>query len=164
MKKLLAVALVSASTGALGAGVLLATDGHALGSRPSISAATDGADAGGAETEGCDRREHRRARVVQATLRVAAEAIGITPEELRAELADGGSIADVATDHGIDPATVEAALLDALEERIATLVERDRLDPERADEILDRAEDRIHEAVTKVRPAHPSGDAADASA
>ena len=84
--------------------------------------------------------------------------IGITAEEFRDEMADGGSIADVAEAHGVDPAEVEAALLTELEERIAEAVERGRLDPERATEILDGAAERIHEFVTKERPARPDAD------
>jgi hypothetical protein len=63
------------------------------------------------------RRCHRRPGA-RATIRVAAEAIGVTPEALVQELRDGKSITEVAEANGVDPATVEDALLEAAQARI----------------------------------------------
>jgi hypothetical protein len=48
---------------------------------------------------------------------VAAQAIGITPEQLRQQL-PGKSLAQVATDHGKNPADVATALKTAANARI----------------------------------------------
>jgi len=62
------------------------------------------------------------------SLAVAAEALGMTAEELRAELADGKSIAQVAEAEGVDLQTVIDALVadgtTRLEEAIAALPDR----------------------------------------
>ena len=63
------------------------------------------------------RRCHRRPGARPA-IRVAAEAIGISPEALVHELRDGRSITEVAEAEGVDPATVEEALLQAAQTRI----------------------------------------------
>lgn len=150
MKKLLAVGIMSASLGAIGAGALTAQAGHA------IEAAADADDHDSADSpRDCDGASRRRHRVVRAMVGATAEAIGISREELRSELADGGSIAEVAEAHGVDPADVEAALLADVERRVAEAVERGRIEAERAAEILEAAPERIHEFVTKEREGRP---------
>jgi uncharacterized protein YidB (DUF937 family) len=57
--------------------------------------------------EAPDERPHRRGR----HLATAAEALGMTEEELRAELEDGKTIADVAGERGVDIDTVIDALV-----------------------------------------------------
>ncbi len=150
MKKLLGVAIMSASLGAIGAGVLTARDGHA------IEAATDANDNDTADSaRDCDGASRRRHRVVRAMVGATAEAIGISREDLRQELADGGSIAEVAEAHGVDPADVEAALLADVERRVTEAVERNKIGAERAAKILEAARERIHEFVTKERGGRP---------
>lgn len=58
-------------------------------------------------------------------LAVAAETIGISVEELRAALADGQSVAEVAEANGVDPQTVIDALVAEATERITTFVNGD---------------------------------------
>jgi hypothetical protein len=126
-RKLLGAAAFSlALTGGGIAGALLGT--------PSPSGAQDGADEtttteGGAERLGAHRGEG---------LAAAAEAIGITEDELRTALEDGRSIAQVAEAEGVEVQTVidalvangterlEAAIAD-LPDRMAELVEREGL-------------------------------------
>ncbi|HEX4979657.1 MAG TPA: hypothetical protein VFV35_06295 [Acidimicrobiales bacterium] len=60
-------------------------------------------------------------------LSTAAEALGMTAGELRAELAEGKSIADVAAEKGVDKQKVIDALVAEATARIAELVERDGL-------------------------------------
>ncbi len=141
--------------GALTAGILTGTAGAwALDGTDSTDA--DAVAETSAEGERCDRprADGRRARILRRLAGVAAEAIGIEPSELRAELADGGSIADVATSLDVDPADVEAALVDDIEAAVAQRVADGQLDAERATEITDHAAERVHEFVTKERPAH----------
>ncbi len=158
MKKLIAVALVSAGVGALGAGAVAATEGHAA-NRSTATVAADGEGSSGSDTpKDCDNRGHRgrRAAIRRATLRVTAEAIGIEVDELRDELADGASIAEIAEANDVDPADVAAALLAAAEDRINRAVERGRIDAESAGELLERSADRIERMMTATRPADES--------
>jgi uncharacterized protein YidB (DUF937 family) len=77
----------------------------------------------------------------------AAEAIGITPEELREALDGGSTIADVAEANGVDPASVVEALVSNAQERLDELVADGTLTRAEADERLaertERAEDRV---------------------
>jgi uncharacterized protein (DUF433 family) len=96
---------------------------------------------------------HPRRHHLREVAEIVAETIGIDAETLRDELLDGGSIADVATAHSVDPADVEAALLAALSERLDAAVAAERIDEDRAAEIEAGAPARIHDLVTKERPA-----------
>jgi hypothetical protein len=128
-RKLLGAAAFSLALAGGGvAGALLGT--------PSPSGAQDGTD----ETteapapEGLGGfREHRG-----QSLEVAADALGITTDELRSALEDGQSIAQVAEAQGVDVQTVIDALvadgtdrleaaIDELPDRMAELVEREGL-------------------------------------
>jgi hypothetical protein len=55
---------------------------------------------------------------------VAAKAIGITPKELRADLKNGQSVADVAKAHNVDPQTVIDALTKVGDQRVERLARR----------------------------------------
>jgi ribosomal protein S20 len=73
-----------------------------------------------------------RHRAVRAAVDVAAKTIGVTPEELRSEIKSGKSVAEVATAHNVDPATVVNALVTAGSARIDKAVANHRLSAERA--------------------------------
>lgn len=133
-RKLLGAAAFSlALAGGGAAGALLGT--------PSLSSAQDGTEDTTTTDAGGDSRparfEHRG-----EGLAAAAEAIGISEDELRTALEDGQSIAQVAEAEGVDVQTVIDALVangtERLEEaiaelpdRMAELVEREGL-PDRA--------------------------------
>jgi hypothetical protein len=166
MKKMFAAAIITVSIGAASATALAAGGGDtdsAAGDSATTSSVSNTPGDDAVADRGCDRRRGtRRHRVAKAMAKAAAEAIGITPEELRSELDDGESVADVASAHGVDAADVEAALLADVTEHVNRAVAKGRLDPERATEILDHAPDRIHEFVTKARH-RPSESDAEAS-
>jgi hypothetical protein len=113
-----AAAFSLALAGGAAAGALLGT--------PTLSGAQDGSDDPATEesptTDGF-RRHHRGER-----LATAAEVLGMTEEELRAELQDGASIAQVAEERGVDvQAVIDALVADAterLEEIEAALPDR----------------------------------------
>jgi hypothetical protein len=67
-------------------------------------------------------------------LAAAAEAIGIRPAALLAEIADGGTIAEVAEREGADVADVVDAVAAALRERLDSAVEAGWIDQDEADE------------------------------
>ena len=113
------------------AGAVLAT--------PGISGASDDEPTTETGEPGApERRWQHRGELVSA----AAEALGMTGDELRGELVEGASIAEVAQAQGVDVATVVEALVAtaterleeieaALPERMAALVEREGMSERR---------------------------------
>ncbi|MEZ5321757.1 MAG: hypothetical protein R2698_06755 [Microthrixaceae bacterium] len=87
--------------------------------------------------------------------KVAADAIGITPEELRTGLRSGTSIADVAKAHGVDPSKVVSALQGALDERLDDAVAKGRITRERADTLKADAAKRMTDMVNATPPIRP---------
>lgn len=112
-------AFAVALTGGGIAGALLGTPG------------TSGAQESTTTTEDGDATEVRAAHR-GAHLEAAATVLGITAEELAAELEAGKTIAEVATDQGIDVETViDALVVEATEnirERITARVNGERLE------------------------------------
>lgn len=104
-----------------------------------------------------------RQRIARAMFRIAAEEIGLTPQELMQELRqDGGrSIAQVAEDHGVAPDTIVDAIVDKASEKLTQLVEKGWLTQEKADEKLVTIRERVTELINKPLPArfqgNPSG-------
>ncbi len=90
------------------------------------------------ETEG--RRRHRGGCNNEA----AAEAIGIDEADLRTQLEEGATIAEVAEANGVAVDTV----IDAKAERLADKVEAGRITQDEADEKLAGIEDRTTDRVT----------------
>jgi hypothetical protein len=86
-------------------------------------------------------------------LETAAEALGMTEDELRTALEpEGTSLADVAEAEGVEVDTLVDALVQAQEERIAQAVEDGRLTQEEADERLADLEARVTERVNSDDP------------
>jgi polyhydroxyalkanoate synthesis regulator phasin len=84
---------------------------------------------------------------------VVAELLGIDVEELRRQLRDGASIADIAEANGVDVQTVIDALVAEANEHLQLAVDDGRLTQEEADAQLDRITERITEMVERSRPA-----------
>lgn len=107
---------------------------------------TDEAPEADAERDGdCERRGHRGGR----SLGTVAEVLGLEADELRSQLADGATIADIAGD---DIDAVIDALVAEKTDRIAQAVEDGRLTQEEADEKLAEVEDRVTDKVNGIRP------------
>lgn len=87
------------------------------------------------------------------SLELAADAIGIEVEELRAALGDGSSIADVATENGVSVDAVVDALVAGANERIDQAVEDERISAEDAEARRAEAEERIQALVNGELPA-----------
>jgi polyhydroxyalkanoate synthesis regulator phasin len=98
-------------------------------------------------------------------LETAADALGLTEEELRTALEpDGTSLADVAQAQGVDVDTLVDALVQAQQDRIAQAVEDGRLTQAEADERLADLEARVTERVNSddlIRGHHGRGGPAD---
>jgi hypothetical protein len=94
-------------------------------------------------------------------LEAAAVALGVTADELRTALQDGQSLADVASNKGIDVEQVVSALVADLQTRIAEKVSSGDLTQAQADEKLASASERIRAFVNGEAPApghHGRGD------
>ena len=85
------------------------------------------------------RMGHGRGRVIEA----AAEVLGVTQEELKDELKDGSSLAEVAEAQGISVDDFKAELLNQLQALLDSDVADGTLIQEQADNIFGCAEEKI---------------------
>jgi polyhydroxyalkanoate synthesis regulator phasin len=101
------------------------------------------------ETAKAARAEHkaRRTERRQEMLKVAADAIGISTDDLKAQLKDGTTLKQVAEANDVDPQKVIDALVKAANERIDAAVQPGKLDSARADAAKQRVADRIERVV-----------------
>jgi polyhydroxyalkanoate synthesis regulator phasin len=83
----------------------------------------------------------------QLDLEVAASYLGMSKSELRDELAEGRTLAEIARAEGKPVDGLVQELADAAEQRIDDAVEDGRLSEERAAELKDGLEDRIEDRV-----------------
>jgi polyhydroxyalkanoate synthesis regulator phasin len=84
-------------------------------------------------------------------LETAAEALGITEDELRTALeADGASLAKVAQDRGVDVQTVVDALAADVRDRVAEAVQEGHLTQEQADQRLADLEQEVTDWVNST--------------
>ncbi len=79
---------------------------------------------------------------------VAAEALGLTPQELIAELQAGKTIADVAEEQGVALETIVDAFLAPREEALQAAVEAGRLTQEQADALLAQIREHVRTRLT----------------
>lgn len=82
-------------------------------------------------------------------LDTAASYLGLTESELREELADGKSLADVAREQGKSVDGLVRELVDEAEQRIDDAVADDRLSEERGARLKDDLEERIRDRVDR---------------
>lgn len=100
------------------------------------------------EADGDGERAGRRGhRGRGCDLDTAAEAIGITEDDLRSALDSGESIADVAAANGVDPDTVVDAMAASAAEHLTEKVEAGVLTQDEADERLADKTERITDRV-----------------
>jgi AraC-like DNA-binding protein len=92
--------------------------------------------------------------VLEQGLNVAAQAIGITPEQLRTEL-PGKSLAQVAQAHGKSATDVANALKNAAHQRIDQAVSSGRLNANDANTQKTNVDQRIDQLVNQVMPQRP---------
>jgi ElaB/YqjD/DUF883 family membrane-anchored ribosome-binding protein len=84
-------------------------------------------------------------------LETVAQAIGITPDQLRQEL-PGKSLTQVAQAHGKNPNDVATALKNAINQRIDQAVTNGRLTADQAAQRKQEASQRIDELMTRTFP------------
>lgn len=85
-------------------------------------------------------------------LDAAAKALGLTTDELRTQLKSGSTIAGIATEKGVDLATVKAAMLAEMKENLAEAVSSGKVTQEQADQRLASAEERLTAPVNGKLP------------
>jgi hypothetical protein len=87
---------------------------------------------------------------------IAAQAIGVTPQELRTEL-PGMSLAQVAQAHGKNPADIGTALKNAANQRIDEQVTAGKATADQAAQRKQTVDQRIDQALTTTVPQRGSG-------
>lgn len=117
------------------------------GEDTTVQIQTDVEPGQGADDDATRSQRDGRGHRVGCNLDAAADAIGITTDELRAELDTGASIADVAAANGVSADAVVDAMVEAKQERIAEKVAEGRITQERADEKLEDLEQRYTDRV-----------------
>lgn len=85
-------------------------------------------------------------------LSTIAESLGIEESELRSQLADGKTIAEIAEEQGVEVQDVVGDIVAAQQERLDEAVADGDLTQEQADEILAGAEERATAFVNGERP------------
>jgi hypothetical protein len=95
-------------------------------------------------------RAHRKA-VRSAIVDSAAAAIGITPDDLRADLHSGMSIADAADANGASVEDVSARILSDAAAKLTERVADGKIEQAQADEILRRFETRLDDIVNRKK-------------
>jgi polyhydroxyalkanoate synthesis regulator phasin len=107
------------------------------------------------------RQEARRAamlaRVRHGLVQSAADAIGITPADLRTELQGGKSVADVAGEHNVSLDDVKAQITADAKSKLDQLVADGKIKQERADAALQKLTDNLDTLLNKTRGAEAGG-------
>lgn len=86
-------------------------------------------------------------------LEAAAEALGMTAEQLRTAAVEGTTLAQLADQKGVSEGALVDALVAAVEERLAEAVTAERLTQEQADQRAAEARTRITESLDEpLRP------------
>ncbi|MCW5852028.1 MAG: hypothetical protein KIT87_18285 [Anaerolineae bacterium] len=100
-----------------------------------------------------------RAFLSKAGLEAAAQALGMTPQDLKAELDKGQTLRQVAQAKNVDPAKVEKAVADALKAEVDKAVTAGKLTQARADQAkmrIDQTASKLMDApLGAARPARP---------
>jgi polyhydroxyalkanoate synthesis regulator phasin len=86
---------------------------------------------------------------------VVAEVIGVDAETIRDAVRSGSSLADVATENGVDPQTLIDAIVADAQGHLDLAVENGRLTAEEAADKAAQLEERITAMVNGERPEHP---------
>jgi hypothetical protein len=87
---------------------------------------------------------------------VVADALGITPEQLRTELEAGKSLADVAAAHGVAEQTLIDAIVNDHKTHLAADVAAGRLTQAEADQRLADLASHVKDMVEHARPVAPA--------
>jgi ribosomal protein S20 len=120
---------------------VVATAGLLVAGTAGLASAADSPDALAQD------RVAGKGRRIAGALKVAATAIGVEPQALRAAVRDGDSVADVAESHAVAPQAVVDAIVAAANTKIDEAVAAGRIDAERAAAAKARLPERISKLV-----------------
>jgi len=90
--------------------------------------------------QGAQHQGARRGQVIKSAMKVIVESSGLAPDVFRQGHKDGKSINTILTENNVDPATVQAAVLAALDTKLDEKVLAGDLTQEAADAAYARAE------------------------
>jgi uncharacterized protein YidB (DUF937 family) len=91
-------------------------------------------------------------------LDAAAEALGMSAQDLRSALQRGSTLADVAQEQGVETSALVDALVTAAQERLDAAVADGRIPQQRADELAGTLEQEITEHLDDPLPLRGPGD------
>jgi uncharacterized protein YidB (DUF937 family) len=92
---------------------------------------------------------HRIARrALRVAVKTAADTIGVSPKDLIVAVRGGQTVGEFATSKGVDPKTVEDAIVKALDDRIDQAVADGKLDATRGAKLKARVPTFAHRVVT----------------
>lgn len=162
IRKPLAAAALAVTVVGVGAGTAAASEGERDRNADDAVAQDAGFQQVQLEQDGQDGdndgegREGRRGDGHQGNgrrgrlLNTAAEVIGIESQELRGELQDGATIAEVAEDNDVDVDALVAEIVAHVEERLAEKVDAGDITEEEAADKLESKTERIEDKVNGV--------------
>ena len=117
-----------------------------------IQAFKDAAPANGPRKGGRGGKAMRAHNVLEGMADAAAKAIGIPTADLVNEVKSGKSVADVAREHNVDPATVVQAIVDAGTTKVDDAVTNGKLTNDQGDKIKAHLSDAATKFVNHTRP------------
>lgn len=88
---------------------------------------------------------------------VAADALGMSQDDLLAALQEGQTISDIASEQGVDPQTIADAYLAQLTENLNQAVEEGRLTQNQADWMLQQEQERLPDQLSATWEDHALG-------
>ena len=147
MKKLIATVAVAGLLVVGGAGAAFAADngGSSTPTRPANGAAR--------------LRPGIRRGLRHAVLKVSADTIHVSVQELRQDLRNGQSIAQVAQSKGVDAKTVVAAIVKAGDAKVESLVKDGKITSERGQKLEGRLPTLAQRVVNRVPQKHAASGA-----
>ncbi|HMF05209.1 MAG TPA: hypothetical protein VKH17_10370 [Acidimicrobiia bacterium] len=89
---------------------------------------------------------------LRAAGQTAASTIGISPEELRSQIQGGKTVAQIATEHGVDPNAVVNAIVAALTQEIDQKAAAGSIDANRAAQAKQKLPDVAGRFVNETKP------------
>lgn len=104
-----------------------------------------------------DGRHREQAAKFRQSAEEVQDLLGLTAEEMRAALADGQSLADLAEQQGVPIDELTDLLVANATERVDQAVEDGKLDAERAEDLLENLEERIEARINGELDGRPGG-------
>jgi ribosomal protein S20 len=117
------------------------------------------ADPGGGGSGGgaAGAQQGRRGHGARLAIQTAASTIGVQPQDLLAQIKGGKTVAQVATEHGVDPASVVNAIVAAGTARIDQAAAQGTIDASKGDQAKQKLPDFANRFVNEAKPKNGNG-------